>query len=513
MTLPAAPVLRRELQEQARRASSHWIRVAGTAGILFLFWRVTQTQAGLLGGSGRPLFLGLNKILFLIIWIVAPLMTADCLSREKREGTIGLLFLTPLSPWEVVLGKVVVHALRGLTLLLAAIPILILPILVGGVGVPDAVRVLLFQLSALGMALASGILASALVRGELAARLLAAAFTLLNSLGFLTIYITAASIDAWRSIPFYSQHTTFGAVWMGRLRLLWWNYGLQDGTFTVFGSPGTYGGIGWDQVASALGVALGSGLWVLLAAGLATRGLVRTWRPQEAGIVSRSTHATRERMLSRSRLLQPVAYRWLVHQVDPFGGRTTRLVLWTGIGLLLGAAFAEPFRWPPIGIRDALLLALFTAASSIGFARCLPEGAVELLSVTPTPLTSLATVWFARLRESALATGVSALVGSLAVRTFLKVDLASGLGALALEATLPLWLGAGGALAANLRFRGVGVPVAVLAAVACRHLALDLFPRLIQREFHPGWFIELALPVALAAWAIADLRRLLVRRA
>ena len=33
--------------------------------------------------------------------------TADCLSEEKREGTLGLLFLTDLKGYDVVLGKLV----------------------------------------------------------------------------------------------------------------------------------------------------------------------------------------------------------------------------------------------------------------------------------------------------------------------------------------------------------------------------------------------------------------------
>ena len=33
--------------------------------------------------------------------------TADCLSEEKREGTLGLLFLTDLKGYDVVFGKLV----------------------------------------------------------------------------------------------------------------------------------------------------------------------------------------------------------------------------------------------------------------------------------------------------------------------------------------------------------------------------------------------------------------------
>jgi len=54
---------------------------------------------------GGRLFSALNATLFLSIWIFVPLLTADTISREKREGTLGLLFLTPLTPIGSCLGK------------------------------------------------------------------------------------------------------------------------------------------------------------------------------------------------------------------------------------------------------------------------------------------------------------------------------------------------------------------------------------------------------------------------
>jgi ABC-type transport system involved in multi-copper enzyme maturation permease subunit len=514
LNLPAAPVLRRELLEHARRASTHWLRVAGAAGIMFLCWRVTGTQGALLGGSGRPLFLGLNKLLFLLIWVVAPVMTADCLSREKREGTIGLLFLTPLRPWELILGKVAIHALRGLTVMAAAVPVLVLPILVGGVGVPDAVRMLLFHLSALGMALASGILASALVRGELAARALAAAFTLLNSLGFLALYITSTAVATWRSVPFFAQNSTFGAVWLSHLRRMLWNYGLRSGSPSLFGMPGIYGSVGWGDVGYAAAVALGSGGLVFLAGWFATRGLVRTWRPQAAASASRrrsgTPAASGEAVLAdRQRRLDQDPFEWLVGRLDPVTGHRT---VWAVVGLLVGALLAEPYRWPPSGMRDLALVGFFSYAAALGFARCLPTGSVELLAVTPISLGSLATAWFARCRLVAACAGVACLAGSAAVGLIRTGSVPVQSEALCLMATLPFWLIASGALVANVLSRGGGAMLAVLVAVGLRHLVLDLLPSLVRIDFRPAWILELLIPLALTRLALGDLRRRLERR-
>jgi ABC-type transport system involved in multi-copper enzyme maturation permease subunit len=51
-------------------------------------------------------------------------LTSDCLSEEKREGTLGLLFLTDLKSHDIVLGKFVATALSALYCLLALLPVM-----------------------------------------------------------------------------------------------------------------------------------------------------------------------------------------------------------------------------------------------------------------------------------------------------------------------------------------------------------------------------------------------------
>src|SRR5262249_41854281 len=89
--------------------------------------------------QGGTLFGGLHLTLFLSIWIIVPLLAADCISRERRDGTLGLLFLTRLRPQEVVGAKGFAHGMRALTLWLAVLPALMIPFLLGGVGWHEAV--------------------------------------------------------------------------------------------------------------------------------------------------------------------------------------------------------------------------------------------------------------------------------------------------------------------------------------------------------------------------------------
>src|SRR5689334_7329937 len=114
-------LLHRELLVQSRKPGNYWFRVAiagvGVATLAF-FWamqRLTARQG--LPPMPTQVFaawvLGmLHGCLTLTLAVSGALVTADCLSRERREGTLGLLFLTSLSAGDVAIGKCAGQLLR-----------------------------------------------------------------------------------------------------------------------------------------------------------------------------------------------------------------------------------------------------------------------------------------------------------------------------------------------------------------------------------------------------------------
>jgi len=155
------PVVTRELKAEARHPLNSWLRLA-TALLLLLALIILADGFSL--GQGGLIFIRLNQILLVSIWIVVPLLTGDCLSRERREGTLGLLFLTPLKPAGIVIGKSLTHALRALTFVLVAFPILAIPILLGGVNGRHIIEAMLLNGCALFFALSAGLIASSYCR-------------------------------------------------------------------------------------------------------------------------------------------------------------------------------------------------------------------------------------------------------------------------------------------------------------------------------------------------------------
>ncbi|MFO1496948.1 MAG: ABC transporter permease subunit [Verrucomicrobiota bacterium] len=119
--------------------------------------------------AGRELFIVLSTLAGLYVVLDAALLSADCLSREKREGTLGLLFLTDLKGYDIVAGKLVSRASTAAYALMAALPMLGISLFLGGVTGWEFTLMMLALLNALFFSASFGLLASAVCRRERAA--------------------------------------------------------------------------------------------------------------------------------------------------------------------------------------------------------------------------------------------------------------------------------------------------------------------------------------------------------
>ena len=155
------PVVHRELRAGARRPLNHWMRVGGALGGVIIF--VIAVRNTPITSVGGQIFVGIHQLLILMILCIVPAITADCISRERREGTLGLLFMTPLRSWEIVIGKVVAQVLTAVnTIWLAVIPMLAVPFVLGGVSKIELAGRLCVELCAGMFCVAAGIVATSL---------------------------------------------------------------------------------------------------------------------------------------------------------------------------------------------------------------------------------------------------------------------------------------------------------------------------------------------------------------
>ena len=156
------PVITRELQVQARQWPTYWVRViVGFIGTLLCsLYLELSSWFGNSAVSGQPAFHGL-VVLGFIICCFGCLATSDAISWERREKTLGLLFLTRIRSFDILLGKLVSRGLVVLCALAALLPILMLPVLAGGVTGGEAVRIGLMMIDTLMLSLVVGLFASA----------------------------------------------------------------------------------------------------------------------------------------------------------------------------------------------------------------------------------------------------------------------------------------------------------------------------------------------------------------
>ncbi len=199
------PIIDRELRVAARKPSTFWLRllsalVAIAIGALLMI----LGQIGPSGPSmmGHALFSTLTWLALVVALSMGPFFTADCLCEEKREGTLGLLFLTSLKGYDVAGGKLLATSLRAVFGLIAVIPILFVASIMGGVSGLQCWRTALALLNALFFSLAAGLMVSAVSRDAQKALAGTVLVLLLLALGGLAI---DASIDRrGRPLEFFS---------------------------------------------------------------------------------------------------------------------------------------------------------------------------------------------------------------------------------------------------------------------------------------------------------------------
>lgn len=120
--------------------------------------------------TGFSLFQALTEILFALCMVGGAQVTHDCLSEEKREGTLGLLFLTDLKGHDVVLGKLVSKAIGLACGCLVAFPVLVVLIPLGKAQPAEVGRVSLALGNTLFLSLSVGLLISCISRKQQRAR-------------------------------------------------------------------------------------------------------------------------------------------------------------------------------------------------------------------------------------------------------------------------------------------------------------------------------------------------------
>ena len=102
------PIIGRELRGRARSGGTYWTRFAvALAGVLLCVQQlIVSGPLSVPAAVGRLVFNEMVGTAF-VLCCGACLLTAEAIGVERREGTLGLLFLTPVRSFDVLTGKLV----------------------------------------------------------------------------------------------------------------------------------------------------------------------------------------------------------------------------------------------------------------------------------------------------------------------------------------------------------------------------------------------------------------------
>ena len=308
----------------------------------------------------------------------AGVLTADCISSERRAQTLGLLFLTDLKPAAVLAGKLFGKSLTALAALIVVLPLLTLPMLLGGVGLSSWVAWSLSCMQTMFLSLSVGLMFSTL--------LVQAPSCVLGTLGTMAglamgplvvgSLIQVAGGPEWLAWALFSSSPVTGLeISLRSLRsgwldpLLWWNLGVLHG-------------LSW--------LALGTAAWRLgriwregpLARGEEMAGASRIW--WQRWRIDRNP-------VRRRRWLDKAPFVWRVCRY-----RGSALAPWLGI-LVLGVASGLHLIWKDwwidvwvVFLMVCLFLKVLVGVRAPHFVfQDRQQGAVELVAVTPLGVTGL----------------------------------------------------------------------------------------------------------------------------
>ncbi len=156
------PIADRELRVLARSPRTY----RGRLVTAFVFALITGWLLWFMSKTGRANAVSAQAYAFitqisLMMCFFSINVTADSISSEKRGGTLGLLFLTDLKGVDIVVGKLAANGLVAFYSLLGILPVISVPVLMGGVSGESLFRTACTLLNSLFFALCLGLWVSA----------------------------------------------------------------------------------------------------------------------------------------------------------------------------------------------------------------------------------------------------------------------------------------------------------------------------------------------------------------
>lgn len=237
--LPGFTVMRRELAQIAAQRNTYILRAlyaltVAVVGLIYFYSTVERYSGAALRrlgygygygfgygfGIGKRMLTSIIAATLASVVVVLPAMVVGSVTSEREQGTLDLMRISRLSPWDIVLQKYFARLVPFCTFLLLLVPLCAVAYSLGGISVADLATAVATLLSAVMRVAAVSLLCSALCGTTMAAFLSAylflfliyAAFPFLTAILFHNLfrYYNDDWIESWIFGPWLDSSPSFG---------------------------------------------------------------------------------------------------------------------------------------------------------------------------------------------------------------------------------------------------------------------------------------------------------------
>jgi ABC-type transport system involved in multi-copper enzyme maturation permease subunit len=362
------PIAAREARSAARSWRNYaWRTIIAAIGLALVPTVISTSKNPAF--LGKQVFYALSMMAFLYAVIAGVLRTADSIAEEKRENTLGLLFLTDLKAYDVLAGKLLTSTATIFFGLLAIMPLLTIPLLMGGVTPEQLVLISLGLINTLFLSISFGFLFSTLLRQSWAA----ISFGLI-AMFFLTLAMPRLVMQIEAGLP-----PTASAI-VRQLLLFSPSMALEN-ALTYANAPGFMFQLFWSPLAT-------THLFAWLNIFLTLHYLPIVWRDKPRSVREQKWWTRMQalrfggkktRTKFRTRLLKSNPLFWLSgrEQVSSFGLMTVLI----GVAAISITGAREGVLFGLVSLH-AIVLARMASSASHSLAEDRKSGALELLLAT-----------------------------------------------------------------------------------------------------------------------------------
>ncbi|MDA3646817.1 ABC transporter permease [Saccharopolyspora indica] len=239
MTLSGIKIVAaQEFRVRLRTGRWRWLLIAWVAviaaftGLLRYGLGVARATSDIgMDNIGLPLFGSLMLFVLGLALLVSPALAAQSINGDRERGTLATVQVTPLTAWEITLGKFAASWITGLVFLALTLPFVAWAVLEGGVGPLRALAVIAVVAVLIGVicAMAQGL--SALFARGITSTLMAYLLVFALTVGTMITFLLSLPMTMQEK-HFTVEGQTYTRT-MAQPDLVWWL--LAPNPFVILG--------------------------------------------------------------------------------------------------------------------------------------------------------------------------------------------------------------------------------------------------------------------------------------